>query len=65
MTCKVKKAGAVDIAPRVINVLENFLENKIFTVTVGGNPIVVARFLDEARAVLDLLRSPVPKARKK
>lgn len=37
---------------RLIGVLFNFLENPLFTVSVGGNPIVVEAMLNRARAAL-------------
>lgn len=39
---------------RMRNALANFLENPQFVVSVGGNPIVVDSFLDDARRVLKL-----------
>lgn len=46
--------NAVNNHEALVNVLRGFLADPKFVVSVGGNPLVVDAFLDEARRVLAL-----------
>jgi|SRR6476620_12372489 len=53
-------ARLIAAAPDLYEALIDFIENPLFQVAVGGNPVVVDRMLDRARAALAKARGEQP-----